>query len=181
MVNAGPISPEFSRIVLAEAVGADGMALELEATGGECAALALRFGLEALSRLRGRAGLRRVGKPRVHLDVTFGADVLQLCVITLEPVAAHVSGRFGVVFVPPGEDGEQPEVFVDVEAEDPPEPLNDGQIDIGEMIAQHLSLQIDPYPRAADAQGGPWQAGAEESGDVSAQPFRRLRNLKSGA
>jgi uncharacterized metal-binding protein YceD (DUF177 family) len=104
-----------------------------------------------------------------------------LCVITLEPVAARVFGRFEVVFAPPGEDGKLAEVFVDVEAADPPEPLNDGQIDIGEMIAQHLSLQIDPYPRAPDAEGGPWQAVAEETEDATAHPFRRLRHLKSGA
>jgi hypothetical protein len=35
--------------------------------------------------------------------------------------------------------------FLD-ESEDP-EPVIDGKIDAGELVAQYLSLAIDPYPR----------------------------------
>jgi len=175
VVDREPAPPEFSRIVMADGVGPDGLALDIAATPEESAALAQRFGLEALSGLSAHVALRREGGGKVRLDVTFDADVLQLCVITLEPVASHVSDRFEVVFAPPGEDGDETEVFVDIADEDPPEPLRDGGIDVGEMIAQHLSLQIDPYPRAPDAEGGSWESGGEA--EIRRRPFERLRNF----
>ena len=33
------------------------------------------------------------------------------------------------------------------------EPLADGKIDAGELVAQHLSLAINPYPRASGLEG----------------------------
>ena len=181
IVNREPVAPEFSRIVMADCVGREGLTLGLEATPQECGALAHRFEVEAISALSAHAKVSRVDKDRLRLDVTFDADVLQLCVITLEPVASHVSDRFAVVCAPPGKDGDETEVFVDIAGEDPPEPLLEGRIDVGEMIAQHLSLQIDPYPRAADAEGGAWEAGGDRAEELSDNPFDRLRGLKTKA
>ena len=42
------------------------------------------------------------------------------------------------------------EVVLDAEAEDV-EPLVAGAIDIGEAVAQQLSLALDPFPRAPEA------------------------------
>lgn len=175
-MNREPVPPEFSRVVMADDVGPNGLTLELEATPEEALALARRFHLQALSGLRARAFLRRAGRGAVRLEVTFDADVLQLCVITLEPVASHVSDRFEVVFAPPREGGDETEVFVEITEEDPPEPLRDGEIDVGEMVAQHLSLGIDPYPRAPGAEGGSWESGGETA-EGRGRAFERLRSL----
>jgi uncharacterized metal-binding protein YceD (DUF177 family) len=179
VVEQEPIAPEFSRVVLADSVGTDGLRLDLAAAPEECAALARRLELEALSNLAAHPEMRRLDKRKVRLAVTFGADVLQLCVVTLEPVASHVADRFEVVFAPPEEEEDRPEVFVDVATEDPPEPLLEGQIDIGEMVAQHLSLQIDPYPKAPDTESGPWRT--EDGDEAKSNPFRRLRGVKRWA
>ena len=40
--------------------------------------------------------------------------------------------------------------MLDGDAE-PVEPLDDGMIDIGEAVAQQLSLALDPFPRAPGA------------------------------
>lgn len=178
MVNREPVPTEFSRVVMADSIGPNGLTLDLEATPREAAELARRFDLEALSGLRACAKLHRAGEGKVRLEVTFDADVLQLCVITLEPVASHVSDLFEVVFAPPGEDKDETEVFVDPADNDPPERLLDGEIDVGEMIAQHLSLRIDPYPRAPDAQGGNWESGGDAAAEPR-RPFERLRGFAS--
>ena len=79
------------------------------------------------------------------------ADVVQSCVVTLEPVAATV--------VEPSSTGcsarkcpseALDEVEIDAEAE-LPEPVVDGRLDLGEILAQELSLALDPYPRSPEA------------------------------
>ena len=42
------------------------------------------------------------------------------------------------------------EVEIDAEAETP-EPLVGGRLDLGEILAEELSLALDPYPRAPEA------------------------------
>ncbi len=68
---------------------------------------------------------------------------MQTDVVTLDPVPGHVEDDFSLLF------GGTPD---DAAALDPDaelvEPLVDGHIDIGEAVAQQLSLAMDPYPRA---------------------------------
>ena len=48
--------------------------------------------------MRGDATLTLVDEGRVRAEVTFEADVIQLCVVTLEPVATAISETFSVDF-----------------------------------------------------------------------------------
>lgn len=175
VVSRRPVSPEFSRLVAAEKIGRDGLVLELKADADERAALARRFGLEALDNFEGRARLVALGNGQIRLEVTFDADVLQSCVITLEPVASHISDRFEIVYAPITEGENEREVFVDVTSEEPPEPLLEGRIDIGEMMAQHLAMLIDPYPRLPDAPEGSWRTNEEDGAAAAARPFEKLK------
>jgi hypothetical protein len=64
-------------------------------------------------------------------------------VVTLDPVSAHIVDDTALLFgLEPDDAG-----GLDPDAE-PVEPLDNGNIDIGEAVAQQLSLAIDPYPRA---------------------------------
>ena len=79
----------------------------------------------------------------------FIADVVQSCVITLEPVEARIDQRLEVKFMP--QDGaksvensgaaEQSVLAGDVA------PIRDGVFDLGAVVAEYFSLAIDPYPR----------------------------------
>jgi hypothetical protein len=153
--------PEFSRPVQIDACPADGASMVLRAGQEECAALARRLGLLGLSGLLAKVGIRRTVAGLVRLNVDFSANVVQSCVASLEAVPGVVSDRFSVLC----ESGEQrsgrhkkkgadeAEVFVDPFGDDPVEPLEDGKIDLGELVAQHLSLSLDPYPRAFGDEG----------------------------
>ncbi len=144
--------PEFSRLVQVDAIGADGADIEMRADAAERAALAQRLGLQSIADLQLDVSFRRTAVGLVRLNVDFLADVVQSCVVTLEPVAARVRDRFSLLCE--GEqkrgkkDDTEGEVFVDPFGEDPVEPLDEGRIDVGELVAQHLSLSLDPYPRA---------------------------------
>ena len=53
-------------------------------------------------------------------------------------------------------------------------PLEGDSVDIGEAVAEELSLSLDPYPRAAGAQ----IEGAEPAADAGHRPFEVLARLK---
>jgi uncharacterized metal-binding protein YceD (DUF177 family) len=137
---------EFSRRIDVARLGAGEAVFDLAASDGERAALARRFGLVALDRLSAHIALRRVAGGMVRMEASFSADLTQTDVVTLDPLPNHVEEAFTLLF------GDEPD---DAAALDPEaelvEPLEDGHLDIGEAVAQQLSLAIDPYPRAGAA------------------------------
>ena len=59
------------------------------------------------------------------------------------------------------------------EDEEPPEPLQDGKVDLGALANEFLLLGIDPYPRKPGAEFAP--PAAAEAGE---HPFAGLEALK---
>lgn len=174
-VKERPIKPEFSRTIEVDAVRAEGLEVSLEADAAEREALARRFGLLGLERLSARARLKPTSDGRVRAKVTFEADVLQSCVVTLDPVASHVSDSFEASFAEAADIGGGPEVAFAFEEEEPPEPIKGGRLELGELVAQHLSLALDPYPRKPGAEfRGVADADVEE---VEERPFAALARL----
>jgi uncharacterized metal-binding protein YceD (DUF177 family) len=164
--------PEFSRFVCIRDVDADGWRLTVRAGDGEREAVAKRLDLLAVKDLSATVHSSSGKSGTVRLNVDFSADVVQSCVVSLEPVSAHVSDTFSVLCgetVPEG----QTEVFVDPEGDDPGGPLVDGQIDLGELITQYLSLALEPFPRAAGVEpaeaGSEWRTMGEEDGAADAE------------
>ena len=143
------MTPEFSRPAAVERIGAAGRTSEVAADDSECRALAERFGILAVESLTARLTLRAHG-PLVHVEGRLSARVVQACVVTLEPVAADIDEAFAITFGPEvPEDSD--ELVIDLDSEDPPEPIIDGKIDLGEVVAEHLALALDPFPRAPGA------------------------------
>ena len=144
--------PEFSRPVVAESLRGDQTVREIEASPAECRLLAERFRLEAVRSLKATVRLIRLRGHQsgmIRVKGALSAEVVQTCVVTLAAVPASVSESFSALFSPEvAEDDE--EMILDPFAldEDLPEAMTDGVIDIGELTAQHLSLALDPYPRA---------------------------------
>ncbi|HSK39707.1 MAG TPA: DUF177 domain-containing protein [Arenibaculum sp.] len=177
---AAPSVPEFSRPADVDAVTADEMVRTVEATPQERRALAERLELEALDSLVATLRLRRVrGGEMVSVRGTIVADVVQTCVVTLEPVRNHVEDTFEEVFAPPHLVPELgPDVEFDPLDEDIPEPIENGRIDLGELTAQHLSLSLDPYPRVPGLEHLDTTAGemGDHTGDETGAPGPERRN-----
>jgi uncharacterized metal-binding protein YceD (DUF177 family) len=151
-------SQEFSRFVEADSVGTHRMERKIAANPEERAALARRFGLVSVDRLEADLVLRRAGAGVIHVTGSLSADVVQSCVVTLAPVEARVEDKFATDFLDETEferqmarAGGKGEADLDYEEDDPPEPIRNGHIDLGELAAQQLSLALDPYPRAPGA------------------------------
>jgi hypothetical protein len=161
------MSTEFSHRLALAHVPAAGQALRLAASPGERAALAARFDLLGLHALKAELRLVPGLEGVVHVTGRLTAELEQACGITLAPVRQSVAEAVAWRLLPEGmepSDGEDdPD---DIESEQ-------GMADLGEALAQQLSLAIDPYPRAP---------GAEMPSDLTDAgahgPFAKLLTLK---
>ena len=174
MTTQSAAAPEFSRPVDLARIGATETVHEVSAAPAERAALARRFGLLGLERLEARVRVRRGrGGALIYVSGHLSADVTQECVVTLEPVRNRVEEDFSVAY---GQVAEG-DVDVDLEDESAVEPLPDGPLDIGEAVAQELSLALDPYPHAPGA-----AVESDEGGETAPpgriNPFSALAKLR---
>ncbi|MGE5561792.1 MAG: YceD family protein [Bacillota bacterium] len=156
----------------------DGERLDLAADEHERRSVAERLGLEGLERLEAHVTLSRTG-PVVRCDGRIVAALEQGCVVTGEPVAAHVDEAFSLLFMPAPADG-SPDEEIELGAEDCDVVFYDGgAIDLGSAVADTLALSIDPYPRSAGAEAALKEAGVLS--EEQAGPFAALAALKRGS
>ncbi|WP_245293937.1 YceD family protein [Methylobrevis pamukkalensis] len=157
-----------------------GQRVRIEASADEGAALASDLGILGVSALSAELEVYPFRSSGVRVRGHLSARVTQSCVITLEPVDQTVEEDIDLRFLPESEIKATPvEIDIDPEAEDPPEPLPHGDFDLGQIVAEHLALGLDPYPRkegVAFAEGDGETAGEEEP--PKASPFARLKALR---
>ena len=179
--ESSEVSHGFRRLVTARKIGESGALQDVTATANELVQIAVFLGLEEISDLSCRMTLSRWRAKGIKLKGSLMATVVQTCVVTLEPVRNAVSAKFERRFLPPDMlEGEhsQHEVLIDPEGEDPPEPMMN-EIDLGEVVVEELTLNLDPYPRSQ----GPAFAAAVGDTDSDREkerekPFAALAKLK---
>lgn len=180
-------APELSRPLAVRAVDAGPMAIEIAASEAERSALAGRFGLLELGALTARAEACRAeardgSGAVVRLTIDWRAEVVQACVVSLEPVAAVLGERGVEVEFALGDRRREShrELGFTLDDVDPPEPLCGAVIDVGEVVAEQLGLAIDPYPRKPDA-ALDWRAAPDRDTPSHRSPFAALARLRAGA
>ena len=147
------VIPEFSYVVDANRIPASGLVLNLSANEQERKALAQRFGLEKIHELSASIAFKRINQKRIRLDATLNARVEQQCVVTLKTFTQPVQDSFSIVFCQENETSLRPnEIDLDMSEKDDVELLQDNKIDAGELVAEYLSLALDPFPHAPDAE-----------------------------
>src|SRR5208282_172446 len=127
----------FSRSVRVEALPKDGLTQTIEANPAERAALAALNGLPEIAKLTATVVLRRAERGGVRVSGAVHAEVTQTCVVSLEPFAATLDEPVDVRFAPAAEDGAARRgassaavETIRVDAEDAPDPIVDGRIDL---------------------------------------------------
>jgi uncharacterized metal-binding protein YceD (DUF177 family) len=159
---------EFERrLSVADLDAGETQEVRIEASPAECGALARRLKIESVESLHGDLTVHRDLTGDVLLSGRLTSDVVQACVVTLEPVPERVAfdvfQRFTVRADAP-----------EVEGEDPPEPIEDGQIEIGDVVVQNLALSLNPYPRVPDVEFQTFDDEAERPSG----PFAALAQLR---
>lgn len=153
----------------------DGDRLHLVAGEGERSDIAKRLDLLALDRFEAHVSLGREGET-IRVNGRLSASLSQSCVVTNEPVVAHIDEPFEFLFIPEPPSG-GPDQEVELGPADCDTVFHDGQeIDLGAAIADSLALSIDPYPRSAAAEAALKEAGVMT--EEQASPFAVLAQLK---
>ncbi|MBV9537617.1 MAG: DUF177 domain-containing protein [Acidisphaera sp.] len=159
------MSPELSRPIAADRIGAAGLTTTVEATAAELPLIAARLKIPALVSLSCAWTLARgadtergevVGEGDLH------ARVVQTCIVSGDDFEAEVSERFRIRFVRAGTETE-----TEVDADDEV-PYQAGSIDLGEAAVEQLALDLDPYPRK------PGAALPSDTADAAPSPFAAL-------
>lgn len=132
-------APEFSRPLQTDRVPKLGSTEKLTAEPEERRALAKRMKIPAIHSLTAeiRATPWRGGGLKLEGHLT--ADVEQVSVISLESFRETVSVPIARYFLPPG--------AVSETEDDDADPIDNGWIDLGEVVAETLALDLEPYPR----------------------------------
>jgi hypothetical protein len=172
-------SPWSVPVVAAE-VPETGRRIELVPDETARKAIAAAAGLVELPRLEAAFELARHGTDSLRVTGHVAATVVQRCVVTLEPVENEVKEDVDLLFQPPSDASIAPAAdgggYRDIDAEDPPETLDGGVVDLGAVATEFLLLGLDPYPRKP---GAAFAAPAAE--DTAGHPFAALAALKKGA
>lgn len=169
------MTPEFSRPVRIDTIGAGARDISIEAGESERAALAERFGLVAIDRLTAELSVDRKGE-EIEARGRLSAAVVQSCVASGAPVPEEIDEPFMIRFRPPPAEPSGEEEIELAEEEMDVVFYDGASIDIGEAVAETLSLSLDPYPRAPEAETVLREAGVLS--EEEAKPEGALAGLK---
>ena len=165
------MTTELYRPLRPAVVGLEGRTERIAATPAERDALARRLGLLELASFAAEVTVVPAPGGELRARGSLRAEVVQECVVTLDPVPSVVAAALDWRILPPGE--EASDLLDDGPDEIESEP--DGTVDLGEALAQELSLALDPYPRAPGAEL------PEAARDAAENPFAALRAKLPGS
>lgn len=149
--------------------------VSIEASEEERAALAEALDLVAVKSLTAQLTVRPWRGEGVAVSGTVQGEVVQECVVTLEPVEGRVEEAIHMRLHPTV--SQSPTVDIDPDASDPPELLDSDVVDLGAIAVEHFALGLDPYPKAA---GVTFEAEALDEDDAPPSPFAVLSTLRTG-
>ena len=153
-----PVEIEFSRFVDCGKLTSGGRSYVIEANSQERAALEKRLAIDLLEFLTaefdvvpGKGGL-------IVLKGQIKARVTQSCVISLKPIVSDINLSIERTFSEsakrylglerePDEEGNLTGSGQPADVIEPPEPMENGGIDLGEVASEELAIELDPFPR----------------------------------
>lgn len=156
-----------------------GLQQVLETSAAQRELIAAAAGVNAVLKATATFDVVPEAEGRVNVTGNVRARVEQTCVVSLDPVENDIDESITAVFAPPSQipvtpKSVQKEEGDDAEIPDPPEPIVNGVIDLGQLALEFLILGIDPYPRKPGVAFTP----PETPDDPDEHPFAALKALK---
>ena len=149
----------------------------VEPDRGALAALAAELGIPAVRALRLQGRVEPSGREDWRLVGRLVAEVVQECVVTLEPVVTRIDEPVERLYLARMDEPSEGEVEM---PDDDREPLP-AAIDPAAVAAEALALALPPYPRARDAELGEAVFAADGVTPMRAEdakPFAGLAALR---
>ena len=176
-------SSEFCRFFNFDKVGTTGAQVRLTATPEECQALAVRFSISEVRFLEVLFQITRdTDRAQTYLiEGTLKAEVVQPCVVTLLDIHTPITAALVVKAVPTHELTISSIATFDWAEEIDEEVYTQNQLDLGEIAAQYLALEIPFYPRHPHAPDTDDTTSPDDAPDATSpgNVFNVLKDLKS--
>ena len=181
---------EWSVFVRAEDVPPNGKTLEITPNPKEKKALAKRLDVLSVEDLSAKVQLKRDTPHIVHVTGVLEAIVKKSCVVTLEPIDIPIKEEFegwyadesqAVSFRRAQHEAQSKKDLLDIpmldESEDP-EPMVNGQIDVGDLATQYLSLAIPLYPVKEGVELKASEPDVQKGNPMKVNPFAALKDWR---
>ena len=185
-----PLHAEWTAFFDPETIKSSGNRITLEPTEAERKDIARRFDISAIHALEAKVTITSE-RPHNFAKVagTLTATIEQKCIITEAPVTTEITEDIEGWFAEPEKvvsfnkarrekaikNGDEIQML---EENEDPEPLTEGQIDLGELAVQHLSLALPQYPKAEGAQYDGDHVNTAEEEQAFDNPFAKLAEWK---
>ncbi len=179
---------EFSRIFNLDNVTKKSSKISIETSIEERLKLAKRFSIPEISSLKANCAIEKLTQKKsgdFRLSVSMHAHLVRQCVVTLNDINESIEENFTIVFIINSQnkeiaDDKVVEFTVD---EDDFELIEDYKIDLGEYVAEYLSLSMSSYPRQAEVSAKEYGFKILEENEVASElekrnPFNVLESLK---
>ena len=165
--------------VAVEHIPESGLHRDIEADRATRDAMAELAGLREILSASASVDVTPDSGGRFHVTGRVRARIGQTCVVSLDPIENDIDEPIDLILAPPEQIPALADLVDDAddsEAEipDPPEPIENGMIDLGRLATDALFLAIDPYPRKPDAVFEPLVAAV----DPEDHPFAALKALQ---
>ena len=173
---------EFSFPVDITQLSSSGRVYDLSADAEERGLVAERLNLSELIQLDAKVTIASAAGGLITVNGALRAEIVQACVVSLEPVKATIAEDFELTFARAAKgkkvdkDDDELEVLPD---ENTPDELMGDEIDLGEVVVEQLALLIDPYPRAPGAVFKNLAPDTVEVEKPAISPFAVLAKLKT--
>jgi uncharacterized metal-binding protein YceD (DUF177 family) len=171
MKSAPPIERIYDLASLSDA----GDEVQIAVAGDDLTRLAQWAGVDRVDRFEGGITLLKLSPTRFAYDAVMSADVVQSCVVTLEPVRTHIAKSFArtLHYSPRAHEKAGPITLAPGE-EEAPEEISSTRFDLAGPLLEEFVLAIEPYPRVPGVAFEPPKAGEAPAEN----PFAVLKQLK---
>jgi uncharacterized metal-binding protein YceD (DUF177 family) len=169
----------LTRVYNLNKLGPSGDEIALDADDAERAGLAKAADALDVPKFAARILLKKTGTNsfRIHYDLS--AEIVQACVVTLEPLVARIVTDFDrdLHFTPNlRRAAGETEIVIAPGDDEAPEEIDSPHYDLAVPLLEEFLLAIDPYPRAPGVEFAP----PDGMTDKPESPFAVLKGLKSG-
>ena len=148
----------FSRPLDVSAIPATGVDRTITAGAAERAAIAEQYGIPVVRSLAAEFVVGREAGGVIRVEGRVTADIVQACVVSLEPVAQTIDEAVDIRLVEAGSRRAEallrpaPELMIDpAKSSRCRSPRSPRWVDLGGIAVEHFLLAVDPYPRAPGA------------------------------
>lgn len=178
--QAAAESAPISRVYCVDVIPAAGVSGTIELDQNEKLEIAKILDITKIKKFKFTYKITHSRQGRFQLDGRLEADTTQECVVTLEPVEKTYSDAVEIALWPP-KDVALAEKLAEQEGRsfllDGPEPIADGQIDVGQIAYEHFASTLDPFPRKAGVTFEWSDDSQSESPQELQKPFAGLDDL----